>query len=368
VNEDKSSRYHRQRRRVAVLSVLLTTTWLAALAATGASIRLREFTQAISGGAAEAASTVAVYVCLLAILQDALGLPLAWYRGFALEHRYGLSSESFRAWAWDYLKSALVALALGLIAVEVVYFSLRRWPDGWWIASAGAFIAGMLILARLAPVFLLPIFYRFKPLDREALRLRLLELFSRAGVPVLGVYEWGLGEKTRRANAALVGTGSTRRVLLSDTLLEDYTDDEIEVILAHELGHHAHHDIVKGLVLESLLLIAGFWLVDVVLASSWRPLGLTSPADVAGLPLLLLTGGAVSLAGAPIVNALSRRSERRADRYALAMTRRPAAFVSAMRRLAAQNLVEPAPSTPTVWLFHTHPPIEERIRAARAFE
>jgi STE24 endopeptidase len=205
------------------------------------------------------------------------------------------------------------------------------------------------------------------PVDRASLRARLIDLSTRAGVPILDVYEWGLGEKTRRANAALVGTGATRRILVSDTLLQGYTDDEIEVILAHELAHYVHHDIHKALIAEGALLLAAFYSASVVLAALWRVAGLGSPADVAGLPLLLLAGGATMLAATPVVNALSRLHEQRADRYALTMTRQPAAFISALRRLAAQNLAEERPSTATLWLFHTHPPLEERIEVARTF-
>jgi STE24 endopeptidase len=213
----------------------------------------------------------------------------------------------------------------------------------------------------------LPMFYRFKPLDRETLRSRIESLSRRAGMPVLGVYEWGLGDKTRRANAALVGMGQSRRILLSDTLLAHYTDDEIEVILAHELGHHAHRDIRNGLVLESLLIALACAAAAVALQVLWRPLHLAGPTDVAGLPVMLLAAGIVSLLTTPALNAWSRRNEHRADRFALKLTERPDAFVSAMRRLAAQNLAEERPSATTLWLFHTHPPIEQRIQAARSF-
>jgi STE24 endopeptidase len=183
-------------------------------------------------------------------------------------------------------------------------------------------------------------------------------------VPVLGVYEWGLGARTRRANAALVGSGATRRILISDTLLADYSEDEIEVILAHEMAHHVYKDITHGLVFEICLLFCGFYAAAVALRTFWQPLGLSSPSDVGGLPLLLIAGGAVLLAGRPFAHALSRRSERRADRFALNLTRQQTAFVSAMRRLALQNLVEESPSRAAVVLFHTHPPVEERIGAA----
>ena len=248
-----------------------------------------------------------------------------------------------------------------------MYFLLTTWPEWWWLASAAVFTAAMFGLAKLLPLVLLPIFYKFTPLDRESLRSRLVSLSERAGVPVLGVYEWGLGEKTRRANAALVGTGSTRRIIVSDTLLAEYSDDEIEVILAHELAHHVHRDILTSLIAESALLLASFYAAAVVLGAVWERIGLRSPSDVAGLPLLLLVGGAVSVVATPAVNALSRWNERRADRYALALTNRPAAFISAMKRLASQNLADERPSRTVLWLFHTHPPIEQRIEAAKQF-
>jgi STE24 endopeptidase len=367
MNEEKSSRYHRLKRRTAILSVVLTAAWLVAFLASGGSARLRSLAAAFAAsGDPAAASTVAIYVGLLALVQYVLEFPLAWYRGFVLEHRYGLSTESFRTWMFDQTKAALVGLVLASCGAQVIYVALRVWPRGWWVASSIAFISAQVVIARLAPIVLLPLFYRFRPLERESLRARLIELSTRAGVPVLGVYEWGLGDKTRRANAALVGTGRTRRVLLSDTLLAEYTDDEIEVILAHELGHHAHHDIAKGLALESALITGGFFACAQTLDLVWRRLGLASPSDVAGLPVLLLVAGALSLVATPFANAWSRTNEKRADRFALAMTRRPAAFVSAMRRLAVQNLAEPHPSAAALWLFHTHPPIEQRIEAAKS--
>jgi STE24 endopeptidase len=200
------------------------------------------------------------------------------------------------------------------------------------------------------------------------LRSRLVSLSERAGVPVLGVYEWALGEKSRGANAALVGAGATRRIIVSDTLLAEYSDDEIEVILAHEIAHHVHRDILVGLAAEALLLLMSFLAAAAAIAVWWRPLALAAPNDVAGLPLLLLAGGAVSLAATPLMNALSRRHERRADRYALALTSQPAAFISAMKRLAAQNLAEERPSRAVLWFFHTHPPIPQRIDAARSYK
>lgn len=363
MNEDKSARYHRLKRRGAALSLAVAGGVPAAFLWSGASASTRDMALSLTGGSPVAA--VAVYVIVLALVHEATALPLAFHQSFVLERRYGLSSEPLGAWIFDHLKAVGLGLILAVAGAEAVYAALRLSPDWWWVISAAIFMALMVLLAKVAPLVLLPLFYTFTPLDRASLRLRLEALSEKAGVPVLGVYEWSLGEKTRRANAALVGTGTTRRILVSDTLLAEYSDDEIEVILAHEIAHHVHGDILKGLAAECLLLLVAFATAAAALNGLWLDIGLQSRADVAGLPLLLLAGGSVMVAATPLLNALSRTNERRADGYALRLTQQSAAFVSAMRRLAAQNLAEERPSRLALWLFHSHPPIEERIEAAR---
>jgi STE24 endopeptidase len=244
---------------------------------------------------------------------------------------------------------------------------IRRWPETWWLPASGVFALVLVALAGLAPVLLLPLFYRVTPLARDTLRERLLALAKRAGTQVLGAYEWGLSQKTKKANAALAGLGSTKRILVSDTMLSDYSDDEIEVVLAHEIAHYLHGDIWKGLVFEAALLASVFYAGSRVLTASVGRLGLNGAGDVAGLPLLLLTAGAVSLAVMPLAHAMSRAHERRADRFALELTRNPEAFISAMRRLSAQNLAEEQPSRIVQILFHSHPSIHDRIAAARTY-
>ena len=192
----------------------------------------------------------------------------------------------------------------------------------------------------------------------------MLRLAHRARADIIGVFEWRLGDRTRKANAALAGLGRTRRILLSDTLLADHSDDEIEVILAHELAHHVHGDIWKGLALEALVIGASLYAGSRALVAADGWFGLTSASDIAGLPVLALTAAAVSLAFAPALHAVSRAHERRADRYALEMTRNAAAFISAMKRLSATNLAEEQPSRVVEWLFHSHPSTSARIAAA----
>jgi STE24 endopeptidase len=347
VNETKSARYHRSRRQSGILAGCGTVLLLLGL------LWLRP---SLHG---------AVYVVLLVTCHEFISLPAALYRSFTLERRYDLSTQSISEWARDHVKGFVLTLAFALVAAHVLYTLIAWSPQWWWLAAAAAATAATLILARVAPVLLFPLFYRFKPLERPELTTRLVALSRRAGIPILGVYEWGLGAKTRRANAALTGSGRTRRILLSDTLLAEYEDDEIEVILAHEMAHHVYHDIRNAIILEFLLLLAAGYVAARMLNAWGGPLGLSGPADPAGMPLLLLAGGAVMLAATPLLNAFSRASERRADRFAVELTGCAEPFVSAMRRLGAQNLAEETPSRLSVWLFHTHPPVEERIGAAR---
>jgi Zn-dependent protease with chaperone function len=370
VNEDKATRYHRLKRRTSVVSVVWSVVLLGGLVATGWSAALRDLAGAWAGDAPPALHSVAVvliFTVLLSLLHEAAALPLAFYSGFLLERRYDLSNESIGAWIRDQAKSFAIGLLFGGGAAELVYWTMRSWPGQWWLVSGVVFTALIVVLTNLAPVLLLPLFYSVKPLDRDALRARLIALAERAGARVLGAYEWGLGSKTRKANAALAGLGATRRILVSDTMLAEYTDDEIEVVLAHELAHHVHGDIWKGIVFESVLVIGGFAAAAFVLRAASGYAGLGGVGDVAGLPLLLLTAGAVSLVAVPVAHAMSRRFERSADRFALDLTRNPGAFISAMRRLGAQNLAEDQPSRVVQWLFYSHPPMRDRIAAAQEF-
>jgi STE24 endopeptidase len=366
VNEDRASRYQRLKRQAAIASFVWTTGLLVGLMGSGLSLRLRALAESVP--AAWTPITITIYVALLSLLSEAGSVPLAFYSGFVLERRYGLSTETLKAWAADQLKSFGLSLVLAWPAALALYTLIARFPERWWLAAGVLFSLVIVGLTNLAPVLLLPLFYRVTPLDKESLRARLLALADRAGARVLGAYEWGMGEKTKKANAALAGLGSTRRILVSDTMLAEYSDEEIEVVLAHELAHHVHGDIWKGIAFESALVVAGCFLASRLLRVLAPVFGLRGVADIAGLPLLLLAGGAVSVAMLPIAHAMSRGFERNADRFALRLTGNPGAFISAMRRLGAQNLAEENPSKVVQWLFHSHPPIRERIATAQTFQ
>jgi len=365
VNEDKATRYHRLGRRAHILSTLWTALILLALLLTGVSLTLREWAADIAGP--NPVSVVGLYVLVLSLIFDVATLPFSVYRGFLLERRYGLSTETLGHWLKDHAKTVLIGLLFAEAAALSVYYALGTWSTGWWVAAGAGYSVFALVLTVAAPVVLLPLFFTFRPLEKDALRDRLTSLASKAGTRIMGVYEWTLSDRTKKANAALTGMGHTRRILLSDTLLAEYSDDEIEVILAHELAHHVHRDIWTTVLFDVALTFAGFFVADRALRAAVPFLGLNGIADPAGIPVLLLTAGAISVCVKPLLNALSRSHERRADSYALRMTDNPSAFITAMKRLGQQNLAEESPSKLVQAFFYTHPPIKERLRAAQGW-
>ena len=361
MNEDKSARYHRLKRRAGVATLVWSAVFLLILATSGAAPALRD---ALGQITAARWGLLCLFVVSVAALHEIGSFPIALYSGYVLEHRYGLSRQTPWQWLGDHVKGTAVGLLLGIVLALIVYGVMLRWPDLWWLISAVVFSLLLIVFANLAPVLLLPLFFRLRPLDRPTLRERLERLASRAGARIVGVYRWDLGQKTVKANAALTGMANTRRILIADTMLEQFSEDEIEVVLAHELAHHVHGDIWRGIVLETVLTLLGFYAAHRLLLALGPRLGMRDIADPAGLPLLLLAAGAVSVVLMPVALAISRAHERRADRFALELTHNPGAFATAMRRLGAQNLAEERPSRLVQWLFYSHPPLEERVAFA----
>ena len=363
--------YNRIRRRLSVADFALSLALLAVLlfVNTGQGSRWTEVLRdwAYSGARQHYALAVFFYLGMLLLGAKLIGLPLDYY-GFRLEHRYELSNQKLRGWIWDEVKGWLLGLALATIVVELLYWTIRIAPQHWWLVTWAVFIVLMVFFAQIAPVVLFPIFYKFQPLQNEELRERLVRLGERAGTRVRGVYEWKLSEKSKKANAALTGLGTTRRIILADTLLQNYSADEIEAILAHELGHHVHQHIIKGIAVQVAITFFGFWAASALLryAVEQRQM-FPSMADFANLPLLALLATVLSLLLMPAMNAYSRYNERQADRYCFTAIPSVAPFITSMDKLAEQNLAERKPAGWLEWLFHSHPAIWRRIQAAQAF-
>jgi STE24 endopeptidase len=361
----EARRYNRIRRRLGIADFILGLALLIILLATGWSGFLRDL--AYRAAFQNYTLAVFVYVLLLMVAGKLLGLGLDFY-GFRLEHRFHLSNQGLRAWAWDEIKGFLVGLALAAIVTEVLYFIIRQVPQHWWLITWAVFLGLFVLLAQLAPVILFPIFYKFEPLRNEELRSRLMRLSEQAGTQVRGIYQWKLSEKSKKANAALTGLGNTRRIILADTLLENYSADEIEAVLAHELGHHVNRHILKTIAVHAAITFVGFWAANEVLQYAVEHSSLfTGLADFASLPLLAVVSTLLSLLVLPALNAYSRHNERQADRYALQSIATVEPFISAMNKLADQNLAERTPSRFVEWFFHSHPAISRRVAAAEAW-
>jgi STE24 endopeptidase len=277
VNEDKAARYQRLKRQASVISLAWGVLLLAGLVWTGWTATLRDAAAGVVSPIVplswQPGAIVLGYVVFLSLLNEIWALPLSFYNGFFLERRYDLSNETLGGWLRDQAKSFGIGLVLAGVSACLIYWCIRQSPELWWVPAGLLFTLLIVGLTNVAPVVLLPLFYSVKPLSRDALRTRLVGLADRAGAPVLGAYEWGLGGKTKKANAALAGLGGTRRILVSDTMLAEYSDDEIEVVLAHEIAHHVHGDIWKGIVFESVLIVAGFYLASRVLMAMAGPAG-----------------------------------------------------------------------------------------------
>ena len=370
MNEGKATRYHRLRRRAQVLATVGVVLALAAMLVSGASAAIRDMAirivdRTVVPSGVEEAGVAAVYTACVWLLLELLLFPARVFRGYVLERRYDLSRIGFGHWCSAHLTTTGLGALVAVSAAVVISTALRLFPSTWWLVCAAVFAVGSMALTALAPLIVFPVIYRVSALPGDGHGLRLASLVKRAGIRSLPIYQCAVGGTTRRAQATLVGLGPTRRVLVSDTLLEDCSAGEIDAVIAHELGHHLHRDVWQLVGFEFavavLALRAAGWAVEYVapaLALGWG-------SDVAALPLLALTAGAVVAAAAPLGHALSRYQERRADQFAIALTLDPASLVSGLRRLGAQHLAEERPSRLVELLWHTHPPLDRRLAAAR---
>jgi STE24 endopeptidase len=309
---------------------------------------------------------IALFLVIMAI-HICVSFPLSLYSGHILEHQFKLSTQTFGRWLWQYVKRNLLGVAFSLALVLGLYWLIWTTGDLWWLVAAAAFFVISIVLGQLTPVLILPLFYRIEKLDVPELTDRIARLAQGTSLSIEGVYRMDLSDETVKANAMLAGLGRTRRVLLGDTLLKGFQPNEIEVIFAHEIGHHVFHHIRKMIIAGVCYSAAGFWVCDRLLM--WWVARGGAPADHSQLPidtfpLLLLILTVFSLVLQPVQNAVSRRFERQCDRYALERTGLKDAYLSAFRKLARLNKDDASPHWLDVFLFHSHPPVAERLAMA----
>ncbi len=357
----KAKRYARMGRRLLLANLALGTAFILAMLF-GLSSWLKRWLPI-----SQPQAVLALYFVAFFGAFKVLSAPLSYYRGYVLPHRFDLSVQSLGSWLADQAKGTALGLILGLMAMEAAYWLLSTFPSMWWLLAGLLYLLFSVILSNLAPILIIPLFFKFTPLKDEELVERLKRLAERAGTRVRGVFTLNLSTKTKTANAALIGLGNTRRIVLGDTLLKDYDADEIEAILAHELGHHVHRDIWWGIVVQSAIILVGLFLTNLLLRWGVGRFGFAGLDDIAAFPLLAIGLGGWSVFTTPLANSYSRWRERMADGYSLRATAKPRAFISAMAKLANQNLAEVDPSPWVEFLLYDHPSIARRIRHAESF-
>lgn len=308
---------------------------------------------------------LAVLAAVLTILHACISLPLSFYAGYTLEHRFGLSTQTPAKWLTTWLKK----MGLTLLLLTPLYTGLFAiiWLTGnwWWLLAAVAMFVLGAVLGQLMPVLILPLFYKVDRLDDAETLERMEGMAGDAGLTVEGVYRLGLSEETTKANAMLAGLGKTRRVLMGDTLLSGFSPEEIDIVFAHELGHHVHKHLPKLLITSAAVAVGGFYLVHRGMIA-WTGGTDASAWSTAALPAIMLLLWLYSLLVGPLQNIVSRHFERQADAYALSATGNPGAFRSAFLKLARMNKADLEPNPVEVFLLHSHPPIGERLAAAEA--
>jgi len=365
--QNKAREYARIRRRLLILDLLIGGVYVVAWLYFGWSIALRDY---LLNWTNNPWVLVAGFGLFFAGFYLILSLPLSYYSGYLLPVKYGMSNQQISGWVKDLIKGILIGGLFGGLILEMIYAVLRFYPETWWLVAAVFLLLFSALLANLAPIILMPIFYKFEPLGEEYTILdeRLLKLAESTGTHIKGVYQFDMSTRTKAANAVLAGLGNTRRILLGDTLLAEFTSDEIETILAHEIGHHVHRDIPYGILVEGVITLIGLYFAAVGLNWGVEALGLSGVADIAGLPLFMLVIGAFGLITMPMTNAYSRWRERRADLFALEVTKKNIAYASALVRLANQNLAETNPEPWVEFLLYSHPALDKRIKMANEWK
>jgi STE24 endopeptidase len=361
LRQKKAREYARITRRLFFIDLALGAVFLLVLLFGELSSGLRNFLELPQS------AMVALYFLIVVVSYGIVSAPLDFYRGFILPHRYGLSRQSLKSWLADQAKGGILALTLGTALVVVIYLFLETFPQTWWLLAFAFMVLVTVVLTNLAPVLILPLFFKTEPLADQELRKRLLSLAERSHIKIRNVFQIRLSSKTTAGNAMLMGWGNTRRIVIGDTMLQRYAPEEIEVVMAHELGHHRHGDIVRLMVAQSALMLLGFYLMNLILNWAVPGLDMSGISDVAALPLLALVGAAFALVLMPLSNAYSRHLEESADRYSLAATENPEAFSAMLTKLTDQNLSESKPSRWSEFLFYDHPPYSKRVELANRY-
>src|SRR3989338_3755537 len=360
-DSSQNKTYQRKRNWLALYGLLLSFAILLSVVA----FRL---TFLFYDGAARITSSaygiVFFYFLFFSIYSLVFSLPLSFYSGFVLEHQYELSNQTPAGWFWEWTKKQLLSFAIVTPLVLLLYTLIWHFESTWWLWAWAGYAVFSLVLGKLFPVLIIPLFYKYSPIADQVLKAKIEALAGRFDLQIENVYSLNLSKTTKKANAAFTGFGKTKRVILGDTLLDSFTHDEIESVVAHELGHYKNKDIWKQFGFGVAFSFVGFWLAFRMLGASAEAFGYGGAEDIRSFPLLCLIFYIFGLLMSPASNAFSRRAERRADQFSLDTMKNQNSFISAMEKLSTLNLADPNPHPVIEFLLYDHPAIGKRIRMA----
>ncbi len=303
------------------------------------------------------------YVVIIGIVSQVLSFPLDYIFSFRLEHKFNLSNLTFPKWIIEGLKSLAVGIVLG-VPILLLFFWILRSFEFWWFWFGCVILVYSVVLAQIAPVVIFPIFYKFKPIENESLKNRIIGLCEKVGFKVKGVFSFDMSKTTKKANAAFTGLGKTKRIILGDTLISGFSEDEIETVFAHEVGHYKKGHIKKTISFSIISTFIGLFIVSILYKKIALLSGFNSISEISALPLLAIISGILGFLSSPISSFISRKFEFEADKFALTTTGNIEAFKSTMEKLAFQNLSDEEPNKFVEFWFHSHPSIKRRIEAA----
>lgn len=358
----KAVRYYRTGNFVWIVATLWGLLVPALILFSGFSTRMRRWAQRLGR---YWYFTLAIYFILFMVVTTALDLPLDFYTGFMRPHEYGLSSQALPKWIHDELIGFGLGLMGGAMFLWIPYLLLRRSPRRWWFYTWLASIPLMLFLAFVQPIWIAPLFNHFGPMQDKALESRILAEAHRAGIKSARVFEVDKSADTNELNAYVTGIGGSTRIVLWDTIIKRLDPNQLLFVLGHEMGHYVLGHVWRGLILGSLFLLTGLWLVQRTAGWALRRFGtrfgFSELGDVASLPLLMLIFGIFAFVLTPASLAYSRHQEHEADRFGLEITHDNHACATAFVALTEHDLGYPRPGALYKFWRSTHPPLGERI-------
>jgi STE24 endopeptidase len=363
--ESLAKKYSRTHQVLSVIETILFFSIIIFLLFSGLSKDIENISYNYSSNAYIA---LLIFIGIIGIAESVINFPLDFYSGYILEHKYNLSNQTIFKYFLEKAKGTAVGLVIGLPVILIFYFILINFENYWWLILGLFMFFFSVILARIAPVLIFPLFYKFKPVDDESLNKKIMSICDKTGIKIKGIFVFDMSKNTKKANAAFTGIGKSKRIILGDTLVDKFNEDEIESVFAHEAGHFKKKHILKSMLLSTILTFAGLYITSIFYKSSLNYFGFSNTYDISALPLLALFLSLYGLITTPLASILSRKYEWEADTFALETTGNNDAFISAMEKLAEQNLADKEPNKIIEFLFHSHPSLKKRIDFARNYK